>query len=215
MTAVGLLVQAAHAFLDGERAKGLSRARLVALTLTPRRGAARAEERVQVLAARLVGGHDRERSLWRRHADNHPGRPGAPAERSSRGKVRSMSDEPQERGTLGDERALQAAMRASDVEALDRLLHPELLAVGPDGRLADKAADLAAHRSGVFTISELQEEELRVRVIGDTAVTFVVLRVRGKIADEEVAGRMRYTRTWIRDDGSWRVMAAHISPAAG
>ena len=123
-----------------------------------------------------------------------------------------MSDEPQERGILRDERALQAAMRASDVEALDRLLHPELLAVGPDGRLADKAADLAAHRSGVFTISELLEEELRVRVVGDTAVTFVVLRVRGKIADDEVAGRMRYTRTWVRDGGSWRVMAAHISP---
>jgi ketosteroid isomerase-like protein len=126
-----------------------------------------------------------------------------------------MSDEPQERGVVRDERALQAAMRASDVAELDRLLHPELLAVGPDGRLADKAADLAAHRSGVFTISELLEEELRVRVVGDTAVTFVVLRVRGKIADDEVAGRMRYTRTWVRDGGSWRVMAAHISPAAG
>ena len=123
-----------------------------------------------------------------------------------------MSDEPQERWVVRDERALQAAMRASDVAELDRLLHPELLAVGPDGRLADKAADLAAHRSGVFTISELLEEELRVRVVGDTAVTFVVLRVRGKIADDEVAGRMRYTRTWVRDGGSWRVMAAHISP---
>ena len=126
-----------------------------------------------------------------------------------------MSDEPQELGVVRDERALQAAMRASDVEALDRLLHPELLAVGPDGRLADKAADLAAHRSGLFTIDDLEEEELRVRVVGDTAVTFVVLRVRGKIGDDDVAGRLRYTRTWIRDDGSWRVMAAHISPAAG
>ena len=125
-----------------------------------------------------------------------------------------MTDEPQERGVLREERALQAAMRASDVEELDRLLHPELLAVGPDGRLADKAADLAAHRSGVFTIAELQEEDLRVKVVGDTAGTFVVLRVRGTIGDDHVAGRMRYTRTWIRDGGSWRVMAAHISPAA-
>ncbi len=125
-----------------------------------------------------------------------------------------MSDEPQELGVVRDERALQAAMRAGDVEELDRLLHPELLAVGPDGRLADKAADLAAHRSGLFSIDDLEEEELRVRVVGDTAVTFVVLRVRGKIGDDDVAGRLRYTRTWIRDDGSWRVMAAHISPAA-
>jgi hypothetical protein len=51
-------------------------------------------------------------------------------------------------------------------------------------------------------------------VVGDTAVTFVVLRVRGKIADDDVADTMRYTRTWVRDRGSWRVMAAHISPAA-
>jgi ketosteroid isomerase-like protein len=113
-----------------------------------------------------------------------------------------------------EERALQAAMRASDVAELDRLLHPDLLAVGPDGRLADKAADLAAHRSGVFTIAELEEEELQVKVAGDTAVTFVVLRIRGTIAGEDASGRMRYTRTWVRDDARWRVFAAHISPAA-
>jgi ketosteroid isomerase-like protein len=114
---------------------------------------------------------------------------------------------------LVEERALQAAMRASDVDELDRLLHDELLAVGPEGQL-DKVGDLAAHRSGVFTIAELQEEEVHVRVVGDTAVTFVVLRVRGKIGDEDVAGRMRYTRTWVRDGGSWRVIAAHIGPSA-
>jgi ketosteroid isomerase-like protein len=115
---------------------------------------------------------------------------------------------------LLEERALQAAMRASDVEALDRLLHPELVAVGPDGRLVDKAGDLDAHRSGVFTITELVEEDVRVKVIGTTAITFVVLRVSGTIAGDEVGGRLRYTRTWVRDGDCWRVVAAHIGPAA-
>jgi len=114
---------------------------------------------------------------------------------------------------LAAERELQAAQRASDVDALDRLLHPDLLAVAPDGSLADKAGDLEAHRTGVFTIAELEEEELHVRVAGDTAVTFVVVRLRGAIGDEEVSGRMRYTRTWTRDGGAWRVIAAHIAPA--
>jgi hypothetical protein len=45
-------------------------------------------------------------------------------------------------------------------------------------------------------------------------MTFVVLRIRGTIGDEEVAGRMRYTRTWARDGGAWRVLGAHIAPAA-
>jgi ketosteroid isomerase-like protein len=105
-------------------------------------------------------------------------------------------------------------MLASDVDGLDRLLHPDLLAVGPDGQLIDKAGDLAAHRSGRFKITDLNEEEVRVRVLGDMAVTFVVLRIRGTIDTAEVSGRMRYTRTWTRDGGVWRVVAAHISPAA-
>jgi ketosteroid isomerase-like protein len=125
-----------------------------------------------------------------------------------------VSNEAQERPVLLEERALQAAMLASDVDELDRLLHPELLAVGPDGQLIDKAGDLASHRSGVFTITELNEEEVRVTVLGDLAVTFVVLRIRGTIDAAEVSGRMRYTRTWTRDGGVWRVVAAHISPAA-
>ena len=122
-----------------------------------------------------------------------------------------MSDEDH---VLAAERSLQAAQLASDVDALDRLLHPELLAVGPDGEMIDKAGDLAAHRAGVFKLFELDEEDVRVLVLGDLAVTFVVLRVRGAIDDAEVAGRMRYTRTWSRDGGVWRVLAAHISPAA-
>ena len=116
---------------------------------------------------------------------------------------------------LREERALQAAQLASDVDELDRLLHPDLLAVGPDGGLADKAEDLAAHRSGFVKIGELTEEDLQLRIAGDTAVTFVVLRIHGSIGDAEVSGRMRYTRTWARDGGAWRVVAAHIAPAAG
>jgi ketosteroid isomerase-like protein len=124
-----------------------------------------------------------------------------------------MSNEAQERTVLNDERALQAAMLAGDVGELDRLLHPELLAVGPDGQMIDKAGDLASHRSGVFKITELDEEEVRVKVLGDVALTFVVLRIRGSIDEAAVSGRMRYTRTWIRESGVWRVVAAHISRA--
>jgi ketosteroid isomerase-like protein len=119
-----------------------------------------------------------------------------------------------ERPVLDAERALQAAQRASDVDELDRLLHPELLAVGPDGRLVGKAEDLDGHRSGLYRIGELTEEDVLVKVLGETAVTFVVLAIRGAIGDQEVSGRLRYTRTWTRDGGAWRVLAAHISPAA-
>ena len=118
-----------------------------------------------------------------------------------------------EESVLVRERALQAAMLASDVEALDGLLHDELLAVGPDGSLVGKATDLEAHRSGVFEIAELVEEEARAKVHGELALTFVVLRVKGTIDGADASGRLRYTRTWTRSDGDWQVIGAHISPA--
>ena len=113
---------------------------------------------------------------------------------------------------LARERALQAAMLAGDVDALDDLLHAELLAVGPDGQLADKAMDLEAHRTRVFEITALREEELRVTVVGETALTFVVLAIPGTIGGEDASGRYRYTRTWTRAGGAWRVVGAHLSP---
>jgi ketosteroid isomerase-like protein len=125
-----------------------------------------------------------------------------------------MSSEAQERTVLIEERALQAAMLTSDVGELDRLLRPELLAVAPDGRMIDKAGDLASHRSGVFKISELDEEDVQVKVLGAMALTFVVLRIRGTIDEAEISGRMRYTRTWTRDGGTWRVVEAQISSIA-
>ena len=125
-----------------------------------------------------------------------------------------MAEDAREQSVLARERALQVAMRAHDVAALDDLLHDDLLAVGPDGALADKAMDLEAHRTGVFVIAELTEEELHVKVHGDLALTFVVLAIRGTIDEADVSGRYRYTRTWTRSAGDWQVIGAHISPTA-
>ena len=66
-----------------------------------------------------------------------------------------MPVETQDQAVLVAERELQAAMLASDLDELDRLLHPELLAVGPDGAMIDKPGDIALHRSGAISISEL------------------------------------------------------------
>jgi ketosteroid isomerase-like protein len=124
-----------------------------------------------------------------------------------------VNAEAPERQVLKQERALQAAMLASDVDGLGRLLHADLLAVGPDGQLADKAMDLEAHRTGVLEIAELTEEDLRVKVVGETALTFVVLALKATIDGADVSGRYRYTRTWTRAAGEWQVVGAHISPA--
>ncbi|MFI7598907.1 nuclear transport factor 2 family protein [Actinoplanes sp. NPDC049681] len=110
------------------------------------------------------------------------------------------------------ERRLQAAQVASDVPELDRLLDDRLIFTGPDGRLYSKADDLRVHREGTQVIDSLDEEHLDVVVAGDTGVTWFLGRLTGSIDGTPFDARMRYTRTWIRDDArGWRILAAHAS----
>ena len=116
------------------------------------------------------------------------------------------------------ERRLRAAQLAADVAALDALIADALLFTGPDGRLATKAQDLEAHRSGAVRFRAHEPEELRVRRVGaDVAVTSLRARLAVEVAGALVQGVYRYTRVWAREDGGpWRVVGGHVSevPAA-
>ena len=98
---------------------------------------------------------------------------------------------------LAAEHRLQAAQRDADVDALDALLHPRLVAVGPDGSVVTKADDLAAHRSGRLRILRLVEEQLELHDDGASGVTRTVALVEAV------------------QDGTDRVGAAALHPAVG
>ena len=110
------------------------------------------------------------------------------------------------------ERDLQRSQLASDVAALDRLLHPDLTFVGPDGEVSGKAADLEAHRSGAMALHRSDAEELVARVNDGVGVTVLTVRLAGAFQGQAFEGRMRYTRAWAFGEATgWRVVAAHAS----
>lgn len=115
------------------------------------------------------------------------------------------------------ERRLQAAMLASDVEELDRLLDERLIFTGPpDGACHPQAKqlDLDNHRSRRQVMTKLVQDELTVVVAGTTGVTCFLGTLEGTFAGEPFASRLRYTRTWVHtDEHGWRILAAHASPA--
>lgn len=113
---------------------------------------------------------------------------------------------------LAAERRLQAAQRGADVEALDALLHPRVVAAGPDGQVVGKEDDLAAHRSGALRITRLVEESVEVSDDGRTGMTRIVASVDAVQSGTAVSARLRYTRLWLHDTDGWRVLAATITP---
>ena len=118
-------------------------------------------------------------------------------------------------GLRDAERRLQRAQLASDVAALDRLIDDRLIFTGPDGRRYTKQDDLQVHLSGRQSMTRVDEEDLTVLVVGGTGVTWFLGTLEGTMDGEPFRARVRYTRTWIRDDNGWRLIAAHVSAAGG
>ena len=112
------------------------------------------------------------------------------------------------------EAELRAAQLASDVDALDRLISSDLLFTGPDGQLATKADDLAAHRGGVIRMRAHEPQDMRMRRVGDGVVLVALLtRIAGEFAGQRFDGTFRYTRVWAREaDGVWRIAGGHVAP---
>ncbi|MBY8881661.1 nuclear transport factor 2 family protein [Actinacidiphila acidipaludis] len=116
-----------------------------------------------------------------------------------------------EAGLRKAELRLQAAARAGDVEALRLLLDDRVVYTGPDGSTVTKDEDLPAHRSRAMTVEVFDQQELHVTVVDGTGITHVLAALAGTAGGQPFAARLRYTRTWVHTEGTWRVLAAHAS----
>lgn len=99
------------------------------------------------------------------------------------------------------------AIKASDVNALDELLHDDLLFIVPGGQTITKAIDLDAHRSGNMVVDEISATTEHINTIGDTAVVTLAIDTKGKMFQQPIAGKFRYIRVWKLFGDKWKVIA--------
>ena len=97
-------------------------------------------------------------------------------------------------------------MKASDVEALDRLLSDQLVFVNHLGGKMTKAIDLEAHRTGFVKIESLEASEREIQVFGDIAIVTVQLAISGRINEQASSGTFRFTRIWQKTGENWQVI---------
>lgn len=87
-------------------------------------------------------------------------------------------------------------IRAGDIAFLDRILHPDLLFIAPNGQVITKAMDLASHKRGDMVVESLTPTFEDVRILGDMATVIVVYETRGSMLGNPIQGRFRYIRFW-------------------
>lgn len=112
-----------------------------------------------------------------------------------------------EQKVLESEKELLEAMKNSDVEVLDQLLHDDLLFVLPSGDVITKQMDLETHKSGNLTLQEITSSIDSIKQIDDTVVVTLSSKITGKMLGQGFEGNFRYMRVWKMFEGQLKVIA--------
>ena len=100
-----------------------------------------------------------------------------------------------------------ASVQHGDVDRFDVLLAADFRCSNPDGSIVDRAGFLA-QTARPITITGLAAEDVEIRLFGDVAIIHARTRYRTQAAEERQG---RYTDIWVRQDGTWRAVAAHVT----
>jgi len=99
---------------------------------------------------------------------------------------------------LNLENTLYEAIKNSDTEVLDKLLHADLLFVVPSGQTITKEMDLQTYREGNLKVEELIPKVEELNIIEDLAVITLQMELRGNYNSEPFEANYRYIRFWKR-----------------
>src|SRR3954466_4590478 len=125
---------------------------------------------------------------------------------------RSGSDNAAERDIRALERQWNDARVRADVATLDRLLAADWTVVHGEGSIKTKAEDLADLKSGARKFSaDVTEDELSVRVVGDTAIAAGLSDSKLTFHGKPSGGPLRFTRVYVNRDGRWIMVASHAT----
>jgi ketosteroid isomerase-like protein len=111
------------------------------------------------------------------------------------------------------EDALLAAMRASDVDALDELIADRLVFTLPDGSTIGKKDDVEAHRSGRTRFLRIDERSRSIRDVPEGVATELTAEVELEDGDRQVTSTLTWRRTWMLVGGHWKVVEGSVAPA--
>jgi hypothetical protein len=115
---------------------------------------------------------------------------------------------------IGLERGWNEAFYKRDVAFIETLLADEFTATYDDGRLGDKATELALAAAFDQQVESAVPGEFTVRVYRDTAVVWFTLRLVGIKQGQRSEMVLRYTDVWIVRDGRWQCVSSQSTRVA-
>jgi ketosteroid isomerase-like protein len=112
------------------------------------------------------------------------------------------------------ERGWNEAFYKKDAAFIEKLLAEEFTAIYDDGRVGDKATELALVAAFDQQVESAVPDEFAVRVYRDTAVVWFTLRLVGIKDGQRSEMALRYSDVWVIRDGRWQCVSSHSTRIA-
>jgi len=109
------------------------------------------------------------------------------------------------------EQQWRQALVSNNVSIMDHLLADDYIGISANGTIETKAQALAQRRAGTVRITQLELNDLHVRVYGDTAVVTSKAQLQGTNGESDIGGQYRYTRVYNRRFGQWKIVSFEAS----
>jgi len=105
------------------------------------------------------------------------------------------------------ESARARALLSADTTALARMTADEFVEISRLGQLRTKADNIREIGSGALKLATVKYDSLTVQFYGDVAILRGVADNTGTFRGFPFAGKLRYTRIFVRRDGRWQAVA--------
>ena len=110
------------------------------------------------------------------------------------------------------EQARGQALMQGDTVALSRMTAAEFNELNRFGGVRSRESNMRDVASGMLHILTFRLDSLDVRIYGDVAVLQGITDNSGTMGGMPFAGRIRYTRVFVRRDGRWQAITMQHTP---
>src|SRR5690349_17640570 len=104
------------------------------------------------------------------------------------------------------------ALLAADTVALSKLIATDFIEISRLGTVRTRADNIRDIASGALHLTSLKYDSLSVRIYGDVAVLTGIADNTGTMRGFPFAGKIRYTRVFVRREGRWQAVLMQQTP---
>jgi ketosteroid isomerase-like protein len=99
----------------------------------------------------------------------------------------------------------------NNVSVIDHLLADDYVGISANGTIETKQQVLAMRKAGTVHFTQLDLNDVKIRIFGDTAVVTSRADLQGTNGERDISGKYRYTRVYNRRLGQWKIVSFEAS----